>query len=158
MTNLDNHDLKNIFILGIKNRENLPFVADTTKSIFDYDVDSYTLQNTVRINQDSLLLGLVSKCKMMSNQIMIDTNNMPDYIVTNTNIASKLTLLSNTHVPLNTSPGKPFHCGDISNIHVFCDPYMNYNDNRILVGYGDGTDNNEKNFIVMEIIDTYLIL
>ncbi len=159
MTNLDNYDLKNIFTLGVKNRDNLPLVADTTKCIFDYDIDSYTIQNTIPIDHASLLLGLVSKCRMMANQIMIDTGNIPTYIVTNTNMASQITTLKTPNTPLIESGiGKPFHCGDISNMHVFCDPYMNFNDTRILVGYGDGTDNNEKNFIVMDIIDTYKIL
>jgi hypothetical protein len=134
-----------IFELGEENRKSAPgFGTGTTK--FDFDADAYfagtapggeTTQSAQR--------KLITKVKNASFYISTEGRVGPaTYAVTNGNLAAVLTEGANyTIQPADSSEngaGQMYPVGTINGITVYVDPYMKYDDDRIVLGRKNNPD------------------
>ena len=114
-----------------KNRQSAP--------IFDFDVDVYAGILGGETSH-AVQRKLISKILNASNYIATEGRIGPaQYVVTNGNLAAALqdiagyTTLNPTKSKISGT-GQLYPVGQIGDISIYVDPYMKYNDNRILVG------------------------
>jgi hypothetical protein len=135
-----------VFAMGDMNRKSAPKVGGTGASMFDFDVDAYLGSNAPGGETSaSVQRKLVTKIKNASNFIAQEGRVGPaSYIVTNGTLAAALTEGSSwTLQPeqsSSTGQGQLYPMGKVANMTVYVDPYMNYNDSRILVGRKNTAD------------------
>jgi len=130
--------------LAAENRTSHTTPKDTAGvSRFDFDVDAYTNVSGSAPGGEtyhSIQRKLVAKINNASNFIATDGRVGPaQYIVTNGNLASVLqdvagyTINPPAASKMNTN-GQLYPMGNISNIAIYVDPYMRWDDNRIFLG------------------------
>lgn len=145
-----------LFELGAQNRKSAPnyngALTNGGVTLFDFDVEAYlgfgsSLGNIAPGGEtsQSLQRKLITKLKNASNFIASEGRIGPgSYIVTNGNLASVLTEGANYELNKDSSSvngsGQLYPMGKVHGLTVYVDPYMLYNDNRILVGRKNNPD------------------
>jgi hypothetical protein len=139
-----------IFEMGDMNRLSAPAMTGsssiTARTIFDFDVEAY-LSNNAPGGETSHALQrkLISKILNASNYLATEGRIGPaQYLVTNGNLASVLMDIAGYTInpvksKLNGS-GQLYPVGTIGEISIYVDPYMKYNDNRIVLGRKNNPD------------------
>jgi len=139
-----------LFAMGDLNRTTAPNYApatpNTASTIFDYNVDAYLQTNAPGgETRQSLQRGLITKVKNASNYIATEGRvGYASFIVTNGTLATVLT--EGVNYELNkesgsqSAPGQLYPMGKVAGLTVYVDPYMLYNDNRILIGRKNNPD------------------
>lgn len=136
-----------VFEMGDLNRTSAPTIGATTNisdaTVFDYDVqDHFTNMGGVGGSGETSHAAqrkLITKILNASNFIATEGRVGPaQYVVTNGNLAAALQdiagyTINPTKSKLNGS-GQLYPVGTIGDVSIYVDPYMKYNDNRILVG------------------------
>jgi hypothetical protein len=139
-----------LFAMGDLNRQTAPNYAPATpnvpSTIFDYDVNAYlSTYAPGGETRQSLQRGLITKVKNASNYIATEGRvGYASFIVTNGTLATVLT--EGVNYELNkesgsqSAPGQLYPMGKVAGLTVYVDPYMLYNDNRILIGRKNNPD------------------
>ena len=145
-----------LFQLGDQNRLSAPGYNGTLTNggytIFDFNVQAYLGSGsglgTVAPGgetKQTLQRGLITKIRTASNFIATEGRVGPaSYIVTNGLLAAVLT--EGANYELNkvdssvNSPGQLYPAGKVAGMTIYVDPYMLYNDNRILIGRKNNPD------------------
>lgn len=130
-----------LFTMGDLNRQSAPTRNTTNISnstIFDFDVADYA---SILGGETSHAVQrkLISKILNASNYIATEGRVGPaQYVVTNGNIAAALQDIAGYTINPTKSKisgsGQLYPVGQIGEVSIYVDPYMKYNDNRILVG------------------------
>lgn len=139
-----------VFEMGDINRQSAPgynpAAVNGGTTIFDFNVDTYFTSGAPGgETSQSLQAQLLTKVRKASNYIATDGRVGPGtFIVTNGGLASILMQASKyTLSPSDASqnaPGQLYPMGKIEGMTLYVDPYMNYSDNRILVGRKNNVD------------------
>lgn len=145
-----------LFVMGDENRKSAPnYNASLTNggtTFFDFNVQAYLGTGSGLGNlapggetKQSLQRGLITKVKNASNFIASEGRIGPaSFIVTNGSLATVLTEGVNYELNKETGSasamGQLYPAGKIAGITIYVDPYMQYNDNRILVGRKNNPD------------------
>lgn len=139
-----------LFELGELNRKSAPGYngiltnGGTTK--FDFNVSAYLSTNAPGgETKQSLQRGLITKVKIASNYIASEGRVGPaSYIVTNGSLAAILTEGANYELNKesfsSSAAGQLYPAGKVAGITIYVDPYMYYDDNRILLGRKNNPD------------------
>jgi hypothetical protein len=130
-----------LFTMGDLNRQSAPTRTTTNitnSTIFDFDVADYA---SILGGETSHAVQrkLISKILNASNYIATEGRVGPaQYVVTNGNIAAALQDIAGYTINPTKSnisgSGQLYPVGQIGEVSIYVDPYMKYNDNRILVG------------------------
>lgn len=145
-----------LFALGDINRQSAPYynpsITGGGYTLFDFNVQAYLgigsgLGTTAPGGEtkQSLQRGLITKVKNASNFIASEGRVGPaTFIVCNGAMATVLTegvnYELNKETDSSSAPGQLYPAGKIGGITIYVDPYMYYNDNRILVGRKNNAD------------------
>ena len=141
-----------VFEMGNINRASAPSFAGTqtitqggvNQTIFDLDTN-YVQAGPGGETTHAVQRKLITKMVHASNYIATEGRVGPaQYAVTNGGIAAALMdvagyTINPTKSKLNTN-GQMYPVGQIGDITIYVDPYMKYNDNRILVGRKNNPD------------------
>lgn len=135
-----------IFQLGEENRKSAPgYATGTTK--FDFDADAYFASGLAPGGEtsQSAQRKLITKMKTASFYISQEGRVGPaTFAVTNGNLAAVLTEGANyTIQPAQSSEngsGQMYPVGTVNGITVYVDPYMKYDDDRIVLGRKNNPD------------------
>lgn len=134
-----------VFEMGELNRQSAPgFSSGTT--IFDFDADSYFATNAPGgETTQSAQRKLITKIKNASNYIATEGRIGPaSYIVTNGTLAAVLSEGSNYALQPEDATmngnGQLYPMGKVAGITIYVDPYMLYDDKRILLGRKNNPD------------------
>ena len=130
-----------LFEMGELNRQSAPTRATTNISnstIFDFDVEDHA-QILGGETSHAVQRKLISKILNASNYIATEGRVGPaQFVVTNGNIAAALQDIAGYTINPTKSKisgsGQLYPVGQIGDVSIYVDPYMKYNDNRILVG------------------------
>jgi len=138
-----------LFELGESNRASAPLhagVAGPYNTVFDFDVDSYFGGNAPQgETTNSAQRKLLTRLDAASNFIATEGRIGPaQYIVTNAKLAATLKTASGyTISPVKSAlnpNGQLYPMGQVGDLTVYIDPYMLYNDDRILLGRKNNPD------------------
>jgi hypothetical protein len=134
-----------IFEMGALNATNAPVspVAGVA-TIFDLDT-SYVTSGPGGETTHAVQRKLVTKIAHASNYIATEGRVGPaQYLITNGGLAAALSDISGYTVnPVKSkmnSQGQLYPVGSIGDISIYVDPYMKYNDNRIVLGRKNNPD------------------
>ena len=130
-----------LFEMGDVNRQSAPVRATSNISgstIFDFDVEDYAGILGGETSH-ALQRKLISKILNASNYIATEGRVGPaQFVVTNGNIAAALQDIAGYTINPTKSnisgSGQLYPVGQIGDVSIYVDPYMKYDDNRILVG------------------------
>lgn len=131
-----------IFEMGELNRDSAPLRG--TDTIFDLNTN-YAGSNVGGETTHAVQRKLITKIMHASNYIATEGRVGPaQYLVTNGGLAAALAditgyTLNPTKSKLNGS-GQLYPLGSIGDISIYVDPYMRYNDNRIVLGRKNNPD------------------
>ena len=134
-----------VFTMGELNRQSAPGFS-TGVTVFDFDADNYFAGNAPGgETTQSAQRKLITKVKNASGYISTEGRIGPaSYIVTNHTMAAVLTEGSNYQLqPADAQVngnGQLYPMGKVAGITIYVDPYMLYNDNRILLGRKNNPD------------------
>jgi hypothetical protein len=142
-----------IFELGDLNRTTAPlfngaaaFTGLTNPTIFDLDTSYVTAGGGIGgETTHAVQRKLITKIAHASNYIATEGRVGPaQYIITNGGLAAALSDISGytlnpTKSKMNSS-GQLYPVGSIGDISIYVDPYMRYNDNRIVLGRKNNPD------------------
>lgn len=140
--------VQKIFELGDLNRTTAPAFGGaptiTGQTIFDLDTD-YVTNGPGGETTHAVQRKLVTKMAHASNYIATEGRVGPaQYAVTNGGLAASLMDIAGYTVnPLKSklnSQGQLYPVGTIGDIQIYVDPYMKYNDNRIVLGRKNNPD------------------
>jgi hypothetical protein len=140
--------VQKIFELGDLNRTTAPAFGGTPtitgQTIFDLDTD-YVTNGPGGETTHAVQRKLVTKMAHASNYIATEGRVGPaQYAVTNGGLAAALMDIAGYTVnPLKSklnSQGQLYPVGTIGDIQIYVDPYMKYNDNRIVLGRKNNPD------------------
>jgi len=132
-----------IFEMGKLNAANAPKNLAGTKSLFDLDTayaSSVGGETTHAVQRK-----LITKIAHASNYIATEGRVGPaQYLITNGGLAAALQdiagyTINPTKSKMN-SQGQLYPVGSIGDISIYVDPYMRYNDNRIVLGRKNNPD------------------
>jgi hypothetical protein len=139
-----------VFEMGDLNRQSAPNYNATVlgggTTLFDFDVDAYLGTNAPGgETSQSLQRKLITKVKNASNYIATEGRVGPGtYLVTNGTLAGVLTEGTNYSLSPESgsanAAGQLYPAGKVAGITIYVDPYMVYNDNRILIGRKNNAD------------------
>ncbi len=144
-----------VFEMGDLNRQSAPGYVPTSPTggvtLFDFDVDAYLGTGTSFSTapggetSQSLQRKLITKVKNASNYIATEGRVGPaSYLVTNGTLAGVLTEGTNYGLSpesgSSNAAGQLYPAGKVNGITIYVDPYMAYNDNRILLGRKNNAD------------------
>lgn len=139
-----------VFEMGDLNRQSAPNYnasAPASATLFDFDVDAYLQGGNAPGGEtsQSLQRKLITKVKNASNFIATEGRVGPaSYLVTNGTLASVLTEGTNYSLSPESgsanASGQLYPAGKVAGITIYVDPYMVYNDNRILLGRKNNAD------------------
>ena len=141
-----------IFEMGALNRTNAPLAGSTFSSaisgqtIFDLDTKYAGTANTVGgETTHAVQRKLITKIAHASNYIATEGRVGPaQYLITNGGLAAALQDIAGYTInPLKSkmnSQGQLYPVGSIGDISIYVDPYMRYNDNRIVLGRKNNPD------------------
>jgi hypothetical protein len=130
-----------VFDLGERNRATAPTsVAFPGEKRFDFNTAYATDAALGGETSHAVARKLVSRIKQAQNYIAIDGRVGPaQFIVTNGHLASVLadnasyTVLPEANTKFN-APGQLYPYGTVSGMTIYVDPYMSYNDSRLVLG------------------------
>jgi hypothetical protein len=138
-----------IFEMGDLNRTSAPVYTGalttiTNRTIFDLDT-AYASGSLGGETTHAVQRKLITKIAHASNYIATEGRVGPaQYIITNGGLAAALSDISGytlnpTKSKMNAS-GQLYPVGSIGDISIYVDPYMRYNDNRIVLGRKNNPD------------------
>jgi hypothetical protein len=139
-----------IFEMGDLNRTNAPLAtgtystAITNQTLFDLDT-KYASTNVGGETTHAVQRKLITKIAHASNYIATEGRVGPaQYLITNGGLAAALQDIAGYTInPLKSkmnSQGQLYPVGSIGDISIYVDPYMRYNDNRIVLGRKNNPD------------------
>jgi hypothetical protein len=137
-----------VFAMGDLNRQSAPGYSSGT-TIFDFNVTNHLTAYSVAAGSgetsQSLQRKLITKVKNASGFISTEGRIGPaTYIVTNHTLAAVLTEGSNYSLnPVDASvngSGQLYPMGKVAGMTVYVDPFMKYDDKRILLGRKNNPD------------------
>jgi hypothetical protein len=139
-----------IFEMGDLNRTSAPLfggtVTITGQTIFDLDTDYVTLGGGIGgETTHAVQRKLITKVAHASNYIATEGRVGPaQYLITNGGLAAALQDIAGYTInpvksKLNAS-GQLYPVGSIGDISIYVDPYMKYNDNRMVLGRKNNPD------------------
>jgi hypothetical protein len=140
-----------IFEMGDLNRESAPLVGATTsngiagQTIFDLDTTYVSGSQIGGETTHAVQRKLITKIMHASNFIATEGRVGPaQYLVTNGGLAAALADITGYTInpvksKINAS-GQLYPVGSIGDISIYVDPYMKYNDNRIVLGRKNNPD------------------
>jgi hypothetical protein len=141
-----------IFEMGALNRSLAPAAGSTfsnaisNQTIFDLDTKYAGTANTVGgETTHAVQRKLITKIAHASNYIATEGRVGPaQYLITNGGLAAALQDIAGYTInPLKSkmnSQGQLYPVGSIGDISIYVDPYMRYNDNRIVLGRKNNPD------------------
>ncbi len=145
-----------LFELGDQNRKSAPgYNAGATNggyTIFDFNVQAYLGTGSGSgttapggETKQSLQRGLITKIKTATNFIATEGRVGPAaYLVTNGLLAAVLSEGANYELNKESvssnGAGQLYPAGKVAGLTIYVDPYMYYNDNRILLGRKNNPD------------------
>ena len=138
-----------IFEMGSLNRTSAPAFAGgtpgiTNQTIFDLDTD-YAGTGLGGETTHAVQRKLITKIAHASNYIATEGRVGPaQYLITNGGLAAALQDIAGYTInpvksKMNAS-GQLYPVGSIGDISIYVDPYMKYNDNRIVLGRKNNPD------------------
>lgn len=132
-----------IFEMGDLNRQSAPIRTGTT-TIFDLDT-SYVTSGPGGETTHAVQRKLITKIAHASNYIATEGRVGPaQYLITNGGLAAALQDIAgytiNPAKSKMNSQGQLYPVGSIGDISIYVDPYMKYNDNRIVIGRKNNPD------------------
>jgi hypothetical protein len=142
-----------IFEMGALNRQNAPLTAAygngttltaTASTIFDLNT-VYAGNSVGGETTHAVQRKLITKIAHASNYIATEGRVGPaQYLITNGGLAAALQDIAGYTInPLKSkmnSQGQLYPVGSIGDISIYVDPYMRYNDNRIVLGRKNNPD------------------
>ena len=140
-----------IFEMGALNRTNAPLVGSTysaailNQTIFDLDTQYATTSGPGGETTHAVQRKMITKIAHASNYIATEGRVGPaQYLITNGGLAAALQDIAGYTInPLKSkmnSQGQLYPVGSIGDISIYVDPYMRYNDNRIVLGRKNNPD------------------
>lgn len=140
-----------IFEMGALNRTNAPLAGSTfsgailNQTIFDLDTTYATTSGPGGETTHAVQRKLITKIAHASNYIATEGRVGPaQYLITNGGLAAALQDIAGYTInPLKSkmnSQGQLYPVGSIGDISIYVDPYMRYNDNRIVLGRKNNPD------------------
>ena len=140
-----------IFEMGALNRSLAPAAGSTystailNQTIFDLDTQYATSNGPGGETTHAVQRKLITKIAHASNYIATEGRVGPaQYLITNGGLAAALQDIAGYTVnPLKSkmnSQGQLYPVGSIGDISIYVDPYMRYNDNRIVLGRKNNPD------------------
>lgn len=131
-----------LFEMGDLNRESAP--ANNGTTVFDLDVDTY-IQDLGGETSHAAQRKLVTKILHASNFIATEGRVGPaTFVVTNGRLGAALADISGYTInPVKSNinaTGQLYPMGTIGEVQIYVDPYMTYNNNRMLVGRKNNPD------------------
>jgi hypothetical protein len=140
-----------IFGLGEQNRQNAPLaswattVAATPSTIFDLDTNYVGSGGPGGETTHAIQRKLITKLAHASNFIATEGRVGPaQFAVTNGGLAAALMDIAGYTInPVKSKmngAGQLYPVGTIGDIQIYVDPYMRYNDNRIVLGRKNNPD------------------
>lgn len=132
-----------IFEMGDLNRQSAPIKTGTT-TIFDLDT-AYASSGLGGETTHAVQRKLITKIAHASNYIATEGRVGPaQYLITNGGLAAALQDIAGYTInPVKSkmnSQGQLYPVGSIGDISIYVDPYMKYNDNRIVLGRKNNPD------------------
>lgn len=134
-----------LFLMGETNRASAPKLASGA-TIFDFDVDAYLSGNAPGgETSQSIQRKLITKVFNASSFIATEGRiGQATFMVTNGTLAAVLREgAAYTLQPADasfSSQGQLINAGKVNGISIYVDPYMTFNDNRILLGRKNAAD------------------
>lgn len=134
-----------IFEMGTLNATNAPKNAAGTRSLFDLDTAYATTTNVGGETTHAVQRKLITRIAHASNYIATEGRVGPaQYLITNGGLAAALQDIAGYTInpvksKMNTQ-GQLYPVGSIGDISIYVDPYMRYNDNRIVLGRKNNPD------------------
>ena len=139
-----------IFEMGDLNRTNAPLAGSTFstsitgQTLFDLDT-KYATNSVGGETTHAVQRKLITKIAHASNYIATEGRVGPaQYLITNGGLAAALQDIAGYTInPLKSkmnSQGQLYPVGSIGDISIYVDPYMRYNDNRIVLGRKNNPD------------------
>lgn len=140
-----------IFEMGELNRQSAPLAGSTystqitNQTIFDLDTQYATSNGPGGETTHAVQRKLITKIAHASNYIATEGRVGPaQYLITNGGLAAALQDIAgytiNTVKSKMNSQGQLYPVGSIGDIAIYVDPYMRYNDNRIVLGRKNNPD------------------
>ena len=141
-----------IFEMGDLNRTNAPLAGGTYSNAITgqtlFDLDTAYAASTGSIGGETthaVQRKLITKIAHASNYIATEGRVGPaQYLITNGGLAAALQDIAGYTInPLKSkmnSQGQLYPVGSIGDISIYVDPYMRYNDNRIVLGRKNNPD------------------
>ena len=140
-----------IFEMGALNRTSAPSAGATysgkilNQTIFDLDTAYATSAGPGGETTHAVQRKLITKIAHASNYIATEGRVGPaQYLITNGGLAAALQDIAGYTInPLKSkmnSQGQLYPVGSIGDISIYVDPYMRYNDNRIVLGRKNNPD------------------
>ena len=140
-----------IFEMGELNRQSAPLAGSTystqiaNQTIFDLDTQYATSNGPGGETTHAVQRKLITKIAHASNYIATEGRVGPaQYLITNGGLAAALQDIAGYTInPLKSkmnSQGQLYPVGSIGDIAIYVDPYMRYNDNRIVLGRKNNPD------------------
>ncbi len=139
-----------IFEMGDLNRQSAPLAGltfstnITSQTIFDLDT-AYVASTVGGETTHAVQRKLITKIAHASNYIATEGRVGPaQYLITNGGLAAALADISGYTInPVKSKlngQGQLYPVGSIGDISIYVDPYMKYNDNRIVLGRKNNPD------------------
>ena len=138
-----------VFEMGTLNRETAPlrsaYSATAPCTIFDLDTSYATTNAPGGETTHAVQRKLITKIAHASNYIATEGRVGPaQYLITNGGLAAALQDIAGYTInpvksKMNAS-GQLYPVGSIGDISIYVDPYMRYNDNRIVLGRKNNPD------------------
>ena len=134
-----------IFEMGTLNATNAPKKAGTSTSIFDLNTNYADVANLGGETTHAVQRKLITRIAHASNYIATEGRVGPaQYLITNGGLAAALQDIAGYTInPVKSkmnSQGQLYPVGSIGDISIYVDPYMRYNDNRIVLGRKNNPD------------------
>ena len=141
--------VEKLFEMGDLNRQSAPgyTTATAATTVFDLDVDAYLGSSASPGGETSHAVQrrLVTKILNSSNYLATEGRVGPaQFVVTNGRLAAALADIAGYTInPVKSKvngSGQLYPMGTLGDVQIYVDPYMLYNDNRMLVGRKNNPD------------------
>lgn len=134
-----------IFEMGALNATSAPKKADGVTSLFDLNTAYATTSGPGGETTHAVQRKLITRIAHASNYIATEGRVGPaQYLITNGGLAAALQDIAGYTInPVKSkmnSQGQLYPVGSIGDISIYVDPYMRYNDNRIVLGRKNNPD------------------
>ena len=134
-----------IFEMGSLNAASAPKDVTNTRSLFDLNTSYAASTNVGGETTHAVQRKLITRIAHASNYIATEGRVGPaQYLITNGGLAAALQDIAGYTInpvksKMNTQ-GQLYPVGSIGDISIYVDPYMRYNDNRIVLGRKNNPD------------------